>query len=175
MAKNTDNSPLQRLKAAIKAKEPDRLYIFHGEEMFLLRHYLEQLKKILLDDLTESFNYHRLTNETFQLQAFANAVENLPMMAEHTLVQVDDIDLFKLPEGDRNKLGEILSDVPDYCTVIFTYETAVWKPDKRLKKLWDPIDRNAQIVEFAKQNQRDLIHWVTRQYAARGKRIGNAL
>ena len=166
---------LQVLKQSIKAKELDRLYIFHGEEVFLLNHYFGQMKKILLDDLTESFNFHRLNNETFSIQDFADSVENLPMMAEHTLVHVDEIDLFRLPEADRNKVAEILSDIPDYCTVVFTYQTVAWKPDKRLKKLWQAIDGNATIVEFAKQGQRELIAWVGRHFMSQGKRISNDL
>ena len=166
---------LQVLKQAIKAREPDRLYIFHGEEVFLLNHYFGQMRKILLDDLTESFNFHRLNNETFSVQDFADSVENLPMMADHTLVHVDEIDLFKLPEPDRNKIAEILSDIPDYCTVVFTHQTVAWKPDKRLKKLWQAIDANATIVEFAKQGQRELMAWVGRHFLARGKRISNDL
>src|SRR5699024_11660336 len=62
-----------------------RLYFFHGEETFLLHHYLAQMKKQLLDPLTESFNFHRLDNETFDIRSFADAVENLPMMAEHKI------------------------------------------------------------------------------------------
>ena len=102
------SNALQELKTAIKEKSLQRLYIFHGEEVFLLNHYLQQLKKLLIDDLTESFNFHRMNNETFDIQTFADAVENLPMMAESTMVQVDDIDLFKLNESDRNKIGEIM-------------------------------------------------------------------
>ena len=66
---------LQVLKAAIRSGAPDRLYIFHGEEVFLLHHYFEQLKKLLLDDLTESFNFHKLNQETFDIQTFADSVE----------------------------------------------------------------------------------------------------
>lgn len=176
MAKQQVSSgALQNLKAAIRAKNVENLYIFHGEEGFLLQHYLEQLRKLLLDELTESFNYHRLNNETFDIRGFADAVENLPMMAEHTLVQVDDIDLFKLPEDSRAKMAELLSDIPDYCTVVFTYVTAAWKPDKRLKKLWEVMDTHANIVEFAKQEQRDLIPWITRHFASKGKRISTEL
>ena len=164
---------LQELKAALKNKDLGRLYFFHGEETFLLNHYLNQIKKQLLDPLTESFNFHRLTNETFDIRSFADAVENL--MAEYTLVQVDDIDLFKMNESDRTKMAEILSDIPDYCTVVFTYLTAQWKPDKRLKKLWEAVEGSGTIVEFAKQDQRDLIAWVTRHFAAHGKRITNDL
>lgn len=176
MAKKSDTGGgLQELKQALKNKNLGRLYFFHGEETFLLHHYLAQMKKQLLDPLTESFNFHRLDNETFDIRSFADAVENLPMMAEHTLVQVDDIDLFKLGEADRTKMTEILSDIPDYCTVIFTYLTVSWKPDKRLKKLWEAVDKNANVVEFAKQDQRDLVAWITRHFAARSKRISNDL
>ena len=168
-----DNLPM--LKQALKEKRLDRLYIFHGEETFLLNHYLNQIKKQLLDELTESFNFHKLTVETFDIQTFADSVENMPMMAEATLVQVDEVDIFKLPESDRNKVGEILSDIPDWCTVVFTYVATPWKPDKRLKKLWDAIDGNGLIVEFAKQSQRDLVAWITRHFAAHKKSISSDL
>ena len=166
---------VQQLKLDIRNKQCQRLYFFHGEETFLLHHYLEQLRKLLLDELTESFNFHKLNNETFDIQSFADSVENLPMMAENTFVWVDEIDIFKMNEADREKMVEIFSDIPDYCTVVFTYVTTPWKPDKRLKKLWDAIDKNGTIVEFAKQDQRDLIPWVARHFASRKKRITNDL
>lgn len=176
MAKKADTGEaLQQLKAQIKGKNPGNLYFFHGEETFLLNYYLNQLRSILLDPLTESFNYHRLTSETFDLQVFSDSVDNLPMMAQSSMVQVDDIDIFKLPEADRTRIAEILSDIPDYCTVVFTYLATPWKPDKRLKKLWDVVEAEGQIVEFAKQNQRDLVAWITRHFAHQGKRITSQL
>lgn len=176
MAKpNTAPDALARLKAAIKAREPERLYFFHGEEVFLLHHYLNELRKKTIDALTEDFNAHRFTQETFSVQAFSDAVEALPMMAERTFVQVDEIDIFKLNEAEREKMIEIFSDVPDYCTVVFTYEIVDWKPDKRLKKLWEAVSRHGTIVEFAKQSQRDLIAWVTRHFASYQKRISSDL
>ena len=162
--------PLQIVKQAIRSKNPGNLYFFHGEEMFLLRHYLEQLKLCVVDPLTESFNYHYINSENFSVLAFADAVENLPMMAERTMVVLDDVDLFKLPESDRDKAADILSDIPDYCTVVFTYETVVFKPDKRYTKLFDAV-RCGQIIEFVKQSQRDLISWIQRHFMTKGKSI----
>ena len=176
MAKMNDrSSTLQELKAQLKNQNLGRLYVFHGEEVFLLKYYLTQIQKKLLDPLTESFNYHHFNQETFQTQSFMDSVENLPMMSESTLVVVEDIDLFKLPEEQRNKIGAQLADIPQWCTVIFTYETESWKPDKRLTKLWKPIADNGIIVEFAKQDQRDLVAWVGRHFAAQKKRISNDL
>lgn len=173
--KEQQPSLLPQLKTAIRERNLDRLYFFHGEESFLRNHYLEQMKKILIDSLTESFNYNKLTRENFDLQTFADAVESLPMMAENTFVVVDDIDLFKLPESDRERLAAIFSDIPSYCTVVFTYESVEWRPDKRLKKLWDAISQNGTVVEFAKQEQRDLINWVGRHFAANKKQIAPGL
>ena len=175
MAKPVDNSSFQALKVAIKSGKPGRMYVFHGEEVFLLRYYLQELRKILVDELTESFNLTRLNNENFSLQTFVDAVESFPMMAETTMVQVDEIDLFKLPECERTKIAEVLADIPEYCTVVFTYETVAWKPDKRQKKLWEAIDENGSVVEFAKQDQRDLIAWIQRHFAARKKQISPEL
>ena len=173
--KQTQDNGLQELKLALRDKNPGRLYFFYGEEVFLLHHYLDQLKRKTVDELTESFNYHKLNSETFDMQSFADAVENLPMMAERTMVQVDDVDIFKLSENDRNHMTELLADIPDYCTVVFTYITVEFKPDKRLKKLWDTVDKNGTLVEFAQQSQKDLIAWITRHFAAYDKRISTDL
>ena len=172
MAKqNSQPGQYHALKQAIREKRPERLYFFHGEETFLLQHYLEQLRKLLIDDLTESFNYHKLTAESFNAEAFAGAVENLPMMAEYTMVWVDDVDIAGLPEGERTRLCEVFADIPDYCCVVFTFVTEQWPPDKRMKKLWDAINTYGTVVEFPKQELRDLIPWITRHFGANGKQI----
>lgn len=172
MAKKTEEpNLLQQLKEDIKQGEPSRLYFFYGEETFLLHHYLKQLRKIVIDPLTESFNFHKLTAENFDLRSFADCVENLPMMAERTMVLVDEIDIFKMNEADRDLMAELISDIPEYCTVVFTYETTPFKPDKRFKKLWEAVSRFGTLVEFQKQSQRDLVTWIGRHFAASGKRI----
>ena len=165
----------QNLKASIRNQKIDRLYFFFGEETFLMNYYLEAIKKQLLDPLTESFNFHRFTSENFDLAEFLEAVENLPMMAEATLVQVDDVDLFKLNETEREKIAALFQDIPEYCTVVFTYLTMAWKPDKRLKKLWEAVEQNGLPVEFCKQDQKELIPWISRHFAAQQKRISNEL
>lgn len=173
--KQPQTNSLQMLRTAIREKNTQRLYFFHGEETFLMNHYLEQLRKLLIDDVTESFNFHKLNGENFDIQTLADAVENLPMMAESTMVWVDEIDLFKMPEADREKMIDIFSDVPDYCTLVFTYVTTPWKPDKRQKKLWDAVERYGTVVEFPKQEQRDLVAWIARHFAAEKKSISQEL
>ena len=74
--KEISSTALSDLKQALKQKELGRLYFFYGEESFLMNHYLTQVKKLLLDPLTESFNFHRLTSETFDMQSFGESADD---------------------------------------------------------------------------------------------------
>ena len=166
-----DNDSFQKLKKDVREKNIGNLYIFYGEETFLKNHYLEQIRRQRTDEITENFNYRKLTGETFSIEDLTEGVEAVPMMAEYTLTVVDDVDIWKLNENDRTRLSELLSDIPDYCTVIFTYETVEWKLDGRYKKLCDTLKKYGQLVEFPKQAEKDLIPWIGRHFAAAGKRI----
>ena len=175
MAKQASASSLDGLKQDLKTGNFRPCYIFWGEETYLLRHYLKELHKKLVDPLTEEFNYHRFSSENFQLDDLWNSVENLPMMAERTMVRVDDVDLFKLAEDQREKLIAILNDLPEYCCMVFTYAASSYKPDRRSKKLYDAISRNAFTVEFPRQRPRELTTWIIRHFKPYKKTISNQL
>ena len=89
-------SGLDTLKADLKTGQYGRLYLFYGEEHYLRDHYLQMLQNKLLDGPAKDFNFHRFTQETVDLQELADAVDALPMMAQSSLVQVEDWDLSKL-------------------------------------------------------------------------------
>lgn len=175
MAKKTAGAPagFAQLKADLARKKPGSFYVLYGEEDYLRRYYLEALRKQLLDELTGAFNFHRLTAENMSLQALSDSLEALPMMAERSMVQVDGVDLFALPEQERTSLAALLGDLPEYCCLVLVYES--FQPDKRKKKLWEAIEKNAVLVEFRYQKERDLIAWLLRHFRANGKSIGNDL
>lgn len=173
MAKKQENGGFEQLKNDLKQKSPARFYVLYGEEDYLRRYYAEQLKKQLLDELTEDFNFHRLTTENFSLQTLSDSLEALPMMAERSMVLVEEVDLFELPESDRERLTAMLADVPEYGCLVLTYTD--FKPDKRKKKLWDAIEKNAVLAEFRYQSESDLRAWIARHFRALGKQIAPEL
>lgn len=173
MAKKQENGGFEQLKNDLKQKSPARFYVLYGEEDYLRRYYAEQLKKQLLNELTEDFNFHRLTTENFSLQTLSDSLEALPMMAERSMVLVEEVDLFELPESDRERLTAMLADVPEYCCLVLTYTD--FKPDKRKKKLWDAIEKNAVLAEFRYQSESDLRAWIARHFRALGKQIAPEL
>jgi len=165
---------MERLRSALKSGEAANVYIFHGEESYLLRHYLEELQKLLVPAGFEEFNFHRLGGKGLTLQELYDAVEAMPMMAEHTLVTVTDLDIFKLDEKGREQLMELLDDFPTYCTLVFVYDTIPYKRDGKMKKLCAALDRCAVEVEFCQQERSQLLRWLKRRFAALGKEIDSA-
>ena len=172
MAKS-DGNALERLREALRSGQVARLYIFHGEEAYLRRFYLDELKKALVPEGFEEFNYHRMEGKGLAVQALSDAVEAMPMMAEHTLVVVQDLDLYKLDERSRSQMIELLSDLPEYCTLVFSYEQLPFKRDAKMRKLNEVLDR-AEVVEFARQERAALLRWIKKRFAATGHDIDSS-
>ena len=175
MAKKETDHSYENLKQEMKAGVIRPCYVFWGEEKYLLQHHLEALRKKVVEPFAEEFNFHQFSDETFTVDALWDSVENIPMMAERSMVLVQDIDLFELPEGDREKLITLLSDLPEYCTVVFTYTATEYKPDKRKKKLYEALTKSAMVVNFPRQTQRDLVSWIGRHFKSHKKVIPSNL
>ncbi len=173
--KPADHSALQEFKDQLRAGEPRRLYVFRGEETYLMRKYLGELQKRLLDPVTESFNYHRFHGEHFSLSEFHDAVENLPMMADRTLVIVDDLPIFELDSSVRGNMAELIQDIPEYCTLVFVFETVPYKPEKDSSGLEQALKKNAFFVNFDKRDRSDLVDYVSAAFRREKKQISNAL
>lgn len=157
----------------LKQKSPGRFYVLYGEEDYLCRHYFGQLKKQLLEELTADFNFHKLTVETFSLELLNDSLETLPMMADRSLIQVDEVDLFALDASEQDTLISMLQDLPEHCCLVLTYLD--FKPDKRKRKLWEAIEKNAVLAEFSYRGDRELVGWITRHFREEGKNIQPAL
>ena len=93
----------------------------------------------------------------------------MPMMAERTLIRVDDVDFFKQAEGAREQYRTIFADLPEYCCLVLYYDTAEWKPNGTMRKLNEVFQTKCERVEFGKQSERDLVAWIQRHFKAHEK------
>lgn len=150
------------------------LYLFHGEERYLKNATLDKVRQALIDPSFEEFNYHRVAGKGLAVETLTELVEAMPMMAQHTLVVVEDWDLFKLDERSRTALMTLLEDLPEYCTLIFLYDTLEYKRDKKMKKLCAALDEYAVEVGFLQQERSDLVKWLRRRFKALGHDIDGA-
>ena len=165
----SDKSAYQKLKKDIAAGDVGTLYIFHGEETYLRDYYLGQLRQKLLPAGMEAFNYHTLPGREFDLKRLEQLIDCLPMMGQRTLIVVSDYDLFK---GDREGLARVLSDLPEYVCLVFVYDLIEYKADARTK-LAASLKEHGSVVNFARQEQGDLVDWVRRRFKATDHDIGS--
>ena len=101
--KQDTNLEYEKLREDLKKGTPGRLYAFYGEERYLLEDALRTLRGMIPQG-TEEFNHHRLEGKGLSMNLLAEAVDSLPAFSEITLIEVWDLDLSKLAEGDRDAL-----------------------------------------------------------------------
>ena len=169
-----DTAGYQKLKKDLSAGTPGQLYLLHGEETYLRDYYLGKLREKVLAGGLEEFNFHPIAAKDMSPHALEEAIDCLPMMAERTLVQVTDFDLFKAGEKDREAYGKLLSQLPDYVCLVFVFDLVPFKMDARTK-FSAVIKQAGTVVNFVRQDQGDLVDWVRRRFRALGKDIDSKL
>lgn len=170
--KTTDDSGLKRLKTDLAAGNPAQLYVFYGEEGYLKRYYLQQMRALCAGPF-EEFNIIQLDAEQMNMHTLTDAIDSIPMGSERKLVVVRDYKLMQ-PTGDlKELLPELLAELPEYICLVFYFDTIEFKPDKRLN-LWKVLEKYGQIVEFAQSGSASLIPWIKRHFFELGKTIGEA-
>ncbi len=160
------------LRKQLSSGKLDRCYLFYGREHYLQEHYCRMLRKAVLGGEDDPFNLRRLEGKNLDLRELQDAVDAYPSFAERTLVEVRDYDIFGAKEEALEQLTGLLADIPEYCCLLFAYDTLEFKPDKRRKKLWELLKSRIALVEFPLQGQNELLRWVQKHFQARGKEIG---
>ncbi len=161
----------RQLKQDLAQGTLGNVYVFYGEETYLREYYLSQAAKQLVPAGLEEFNFHKVEGKGLTVQALTELVEAMPMMAERTLVEVVDFDIFKLAEEQREALIALLEDFPPYCCLIFVYDQLEYKPNRTMKRLAAAMERYAAAVKFETQSRSDLLNWISRRFRANGKSI----
>ena len=151
----------------LKAEGPASLYLLWGKEDYLREQYLAQLKAICIPDGESGFNYKRFDGPELSSAALREAVDAIPFLSDRCFVELRDIELNKLKEAQE--IAELLSDIPDCCTVCFV-QNAAFEPDGRLKLIKTLREKGCEL-KFTQQGQGALIDWIARRFAACGKRI----
>lgn len=165
---------VNELKAKLKSGAPEGWYIFCGEENFLKRHYLGELRAaILTEPAFDAFNHLVLEGEKVDLGAIADAVKAPPMMAERKLIEWHLADFSAMREGDLEKLHELREEGKEYpeATVCFIVDAEcldVGNLPRRPSKLYTALSRDFSVVCFEKSGEAALASWLDRHFKHEG-------
>ena len=171
MAKKENNTILDygALVSGMKDSGPELLYFLWGEENFLLRKFVDELKQTVLKDSDESFCSFLFEGPELKIDDFESAIDTFPFMGEKSFILLKDIDYSKIKDNDQTRFLSLISNIPDYCVVCFIHQPD-YKPDSRLKIIKD-FRKYAKETEFTFQSEALLIKWVSKLAARSNKQI----
>ncbi len=162
---------LEKLKGDLEKKALRPLYVFHDEEAYLREYYLKELKALALPQGADAFNYHEFSGKNVDVDDLEEAIDSFPMMSARSFVLISDWDIFKIGEAQKKKILEILTDLPDYCTIVLYYDLFSYQPDGRTK-IASTLGKVALEVEFPFQEEEILLSWIqSKRFALHQKRI----
>lgn len=156
---------MRGLKEQIQKGQIGKLYLFYGEERYLIQLYEQRIKKALLLPEDEMMNLDVLQSPQDPL-AVQTSIETLPFMAERRLVIIKESGAFEAKAGKLGELAELMPDLPETTTVVWIES----KVDKR-SKLYKAVQKNGYIVEFKRLGENELMIWIGQELKHRGIRI----
>lgn len=157
---------MKGLKKQLQSNEYHNIYLFYGEEKYLLEMYLNKLIEGLLEDTDKTMNYDYFDKSNMNVDRFFNTIETLPFFSKRRVVQVNNAKLCKGKSNNSTVIAERILDIPESTTVIFIEEDI----DKR-SKLYKAINKNGYVVNFNKLSESDLVKWVAQKFHFFGKKI----
>jgi len=161
---------MKQLREHIKQRNFKHIYLFYGEEKFLIQLYLQRMLEIIFEGQDKTMNLDRFDSETKDQEKILGSLETLPFFALKRVVLLEGLDLF----NNKNKakadaIAKKMDDVKE-TTICFIIEDAV---DKRTS-LYKSIKENGFISEFLFQDEQELIQFVARELQKSNKKISTA-
>lgn len=174
-------------------KNSPRLYLFYGEEGYLIQKQVKEIIASLLMAEEQEFNLISLDSDP-PVPELLQLVESAPFFGEKKVVVVRNSKLFQAPRRKANaseeteaesassdediretgdsadpRLAKLFADMPPYATLIFT----AIKADKRKKIMKSVIEFGIvrELNPFRPLEEREIRQWIEAQAASMGKRL----
>ena len=105
----------------IKEDTIENYYLFTGEEEYMMKLALEELKSKYIGDDFETLNYTSIDGKNADLDNLINASETLPFMSTKKIVVLKDISIFleELEDSSKNSLYKLIEELGEFLILIF--------------------------------------------------------
>ncbi len=158
---------MQQLKKQIKEKKIEGIYLFYGEEKFIMNAYLDRTADTALSDSDRVMNLDVFDAPNTDIERTMDAMSTLPFMGEKRVVILKELDLFNSKNSAKvEKLLTALDQLPS-TTVLIIQESEI---DKR-GKLYKKVNTLGRCVEFKPLSEDELVQYIADQLNKKGKKI----
>ena len=168
---------LNKFTSDLKSGNLRGIYIFAGEENYLIRYYLKSLRQAVApDEAFAVFNNPIFDGPDVDYSAIAEAIKSPPMMSDFKLVEWRHADFNKMKEEDNEAMMELVSlcEEYSYSIVAFTADEngldfgTPKKPSAFIKRFDDKIN----ILRFEKSTEKQLYAWLKKHFDSHGVKVG---
>lgn len=142
---------LKKLNEQIKNKIFDNLYLFYGEERYLVEQYKTRLSSAIIDE-NDQFNLSGFSGKSIDVKQLIATADTMPFFSDKRLILVENSGFFK---SSNDELLDYLKEVPDHAVFLFV-ETETDKRSKLLKYFME----SGNVLEFKKQKDEVLRKWL---------------
>ena len=139
----------------------DRIYLIYGDESYLVRYYMNRLKKAIIPE-DESMNYAYYDSMPENVDKITDFADTMPFLGDRRLVVLDKALAFKKDTG----LADYVSRIPETTTIIVIEDEV----DKR-SRLYKAIQKSGTVMELKKLGLPDLKVFVAQRLKKAGKGI----
>ena len=159
------------LKSRLKTGEVGGWYVFAGEEDYLKRYYLGELRRVIVtDEVFSTFNYLLIDGADIDFAEIREAIKSPPMMSDYQLIEWRFANLDALKESEKTALLDLVSLKDEYPCAVFAIMTSADGFDsgtvKRPSRLASRLSDGFEIINFSKSTDAQLISWLKRHFDA---------
>ena len=161
------------LKARIKSGSLSGVYIFGGEENYLVKYYLKLLSDAASgDEAFAVFNSVAFEGDEVDFEELAEAVKSPPMMADYKMIVWKRADFSAMKEKSLEALEELCGLVSEYPWAVVAFsakdEGLDFGTPKRPSSFIKRLGARINILHFEKSTENQLYAWLKKHFDSRG-------
>ncbi len=163
-------------KSRLKSGEKGGIYVFAGEEDYLIRYYLGELRAAInTDEAFAIFNNAVFDGEDVDFDALYEAVKSPPMMSDYKLIEWRHADISSMNEKEFDafdRLVELSLEYP-YSVIAFTAEgeRLDFGTPKKPSKFIARFGKRINILRFDRSSENQLYGWLKKHFDALGTEV----
>lgn len=154
----------------VKKDDLNSVYLFTGEEEYLMRDTTALLKEKYIDNSFETLNYVNIDENESNFETILNACETLPFMGEKKMVVINNIE--KLIENDKDDLSKKLSKyIEGLDNFVLLLIIDKHNSLKKTTSIYKKAKKMGIVVDFDGLKGRDINNWVLNTVKGKNKSI----
>ncbi len=167
----------KEFRQRIKSGKLGGCYIFAGEEDYLKRYYLGELRAAAVTDPTlAAFNHIVFDGQDVAIASLIEAVKAPPLFEEYKLVEWRYPSFNKMKESDLSAFDALVGTVEDYgyaaLAIIVADGEIELGTEKRPSKLEKRFGERVMIMNFPRSTDAQLMSWLKRHFDKEGIEAG---